>query len=517
MFDSLLHIGELVKSEGRYQRVPSKNCEGLCLIVFDCVKREVYVERYDVTDSTNREWTWVGNFPKASHAPAIFATMSNPKYLLGFERKPTGSRHGGDGEAVEYELLRGYQFVLHNLSDRLGGKSVGSAISEVLKWYSPDEFVRRGDEIRGMDWKCCLYSTRIITSDGSVVDVAKDMDYRNFVFDHLSGATGELLRGVRCQFCGREGVLSKPQYPRSTLLKIFVVDKKGFSSGISDTPESWSRVHAVCPSCMEKLMAGNNYVMDRLRTNIGKLTVYVIPSLPDEVDLKDLEHISVKEEGKGWLVGGLKAIENAERGVEESAPDWEYLVQLTLVFGRSAQSRSNFDVQMVVPDVGVPRIVEVVRTAKAIAGRMGIDALRVGPVDLGSLYALMPVRETRNGVDAGPFLEAVEALLLGYTIDRRLLIHRILQQLRCIKYGTCENSYASSMFIENKGKEVPYGLERASMLAAVFIRLLTVENPMGNPQPSDGALEDPVKYAESLGLPKALSGVFLLGVLTAYV
>jgi hypothetical protein len=545
MFDSLLRIGEIVGGGG----IPVKDIkkttgkEDLCLVVFDCNARNVRLERRKVTESTAREWVWVGNFLKGSNESMIFATTDELSYILGFDRsgKPVPTR----------------KFALCNIKKYLKETKLGRAAKEILAWYSPDPEKCKPDPEKfkksmknDYDWDCALYSIKAVCPSLGEVSLADEdvrREYEEFLKNYyilgkefLKKGRSALLDGVRCQFCGRSGVLPRPQYSPRSLLKVFSVDKKGFSSGISDSYESWTRAHAVCPSCFMKLGAGADYVEKELRAQVGRLDVYIIPALPPGVGRKELdipmnllrEHIqdilNLKAEGEGWILRGLRAMELAEYDVKEAATEyWEYLTQLTLVFGR--KSNSKFDAQLIVPDVGVPRLVEVIERAQRIYENMGLDRLisagedaervkrkrrkkriyRDINLDLVSLYAIMPVREARKGVDAGPFLEAVDALLQGYAIDRRLLMHRILRQLRCIRYGTCENGLTRRMF----GGDL--GLEMATALAAGFIRLLDPQEPVEGS--AIQVLEDPARYAEAVIKEDGFRGAFLLGALTAYV
>jgi CRISPR-associated protein Csh1 len=503
MFDSLLRIGEIVGGGG----IPTMDIrkttgkEDLCLVVFDCNARNVRLERRKVTNSTAREWMWVGNYLKGTNEPMIFATTDNLGYILGFDRSG--------------KLVSRNKFALHNIGKYLKESRLGRAANEILEWYRPEDFASRRSDY---DWGCALYSMKADCPSLGEVSLADEdvrREYEEFLDNYrilgkefLEGR-GAILDGVRCQFCGRSGVLAKPQYRPGSLLKVFSVDKKGFSSGISDSAESWTRAHAVCPSCFRKLEAGADYVEKELRAQVGMLNVYIVPALPPGVGRNELDNLEAK--GEGWILGGLRAIEHAERDVEEAAEYWEYLTQLTLVFGR--RSKSKFEVQLIVHDVGVPRLVEVIRRAKRIYVGMGLDRLSgadggIG-LDLVSLYAIMPVREAREGVDAGPFLEAVDALLQGYAVDRRLLMHRILRQLRCIRYGTCENGLTRRMF----GGDL--GLERATALAAGFIRLLDPQETVEGS--AIQVLEDPARYAEAVIKEDGFRGAFLLGALTAYV
>jgi len=503
MFDSLLRIGEIVGGGIPTMDIrKTKGKEDLCLVVFDCNARNVRLERRKVTNSTAREWMWVGNRLKGGNESMIFATTDELSYILGFDR---------DGE-----LVRRHKFALHNIDKYLKETKLGRAAKEILAWYRPEKFKSMKNDY---DWDCALYSIKAVCPSLGEVSLADEdvrREYEEFLNNYyilgkefLKKGRSAILDGVRCQFCGRFGVLPRPQYSPGSLLKVFSVDKKGFSSGISDSYESWTRAHAVCPSCFMKLGAGADYVEKKLRTQVGRLDVYIVPALPPGVGRNELEKLEAK--GEGWILGGLRAIEQAERDVEEAAEYWEYLTQLTLVFGR--RSNSKFEVQLIVHDVGVPRLVEVIRRAKRIYVGMGLDRL-IGAdgginLDLVSLYAIMPLRETKEGVDAGPFLEAVDALLQGYAVDRRLLMHRILRQLRCIRYGTCENGRTRRMF----GGD--FGLERATALAAGFIRLLDQQEPVERSEPQ--VLEDPARYAEAVIEEDGFKGAFLLGALTAYV
>jgi len=96
-------------------------------------------------------------------------------------------------------------------------------------------------------------------------------------------------------------------------------------------------------------------------------------------------------------------------------------------------------------------------------------------------------------------------MLLQVPLSKSYVYSVFLRSLRCNRYKTCVNSNTNTK-----------DLECVSLLAETYIYAMAKLNVMDINVKYEEA-SDPISYAKNLGLNEGLIGVFLLGVLTAYV
>ena len=482
MFKSLLRIGEMTGSGSSTKlpivKVRTKGEGLLCFVVFDNAEKKVYVEKEKLGEGDEEKYAFIDD--AKGQKPQDRLTTKHLEYILGFKKD------GG-------EKVKGNKFALEVVRDKLKDGEARRLLDEVLDWYSPGTNVDLKDD----DWECTLYTVRVKTKGGEVIDLATLDDYRRSLIDY-----GETVKG-KCQFCGSDQVLEDPAYPGGKMLKVFITDKKGFLSQFGDVTQS----HAICPSCKYKLEMGLNYVESKLTTNIGKLNVSIVPDLPPNADADMLSAIEVSREG--YILKGLEQLVRGERDVDEALRYMGADVRLDLVFGESQQNK--FKLWRVIPEVGVPRLVQIanlMKEAKAKVDRTPDGGkLGLGDVSFNTLYGVLPVRDVGGKVDPKVFLEFLEAMLLGNPVDKNYVYSSFLSVIKCRRYDSCTNSLTS------------FSLEDLVLYQEIFIYVMEELGIMeaNTGQVHNQEVKDVSSYADSLGLKGGLKGLFLLGVLTAHV
>jgi CRISPR-associated protein Csh1 len=480
MFHSLLRIGELQigKTEGSVT-LPivaiDKKDATLGLVVFDNRSKSVYIKKEKLAEGDEEKYAHIGN--AKAQKPQDRITTGNLEYILGYKKDST--------------KVRNNKFALKVIADKLSNSETGKLLNEVLSWYSPDV------KVDNLDWDCDLYTVRIIDKNGKEIDIATLPDYRTSLVEGMTTVKG------KCQFCGSDNVLPNPDYTGGSMLKIFIVDKKGFLSNFGDILES----HTICPSCRHKLELGNNYVEQNLSVRIGKLNAYVIPDLPPKADVTFLQRFKTDQDGS-YILEGLREIEKGERETLDIMEFEGVEVRLDLVFGQKQQNK--FRLWRIIPEVGVPRLVHVMRLAgrgKAIVSATYDNKIDLKDVSFSTLYGILPVRELSKGIDPSVFLDFLEAILLGNKLDPNYVYNSFLSVIRCLRYDTCSNSLTR------------FSLEDLLLYQEIFIYVMRQLGIMGedtlNMERTKVSNID--SYIGSLGIKGGLKGLFLLGVLTAYV
>ncbi len=491
MLLSLKRIGELESSTGTLlpinQVKPKYNI--LRLVIFDNDKKEVRFEDQDFTGATAEEWRYVGN--AKANKPMDKVTTTQLSYILGFDEK-------GENEKDNKWILRSASNI----------PKVGDLLNK-LEWYKRDEW--KGKVDKGMFKGADLYS--IVVVDGGVrYELAKMKEYESYLLGESDTSQGQdstqdkAQGSAVCQICGASNPMDNPGYTDGTILKMYIVDKKGFISGLGHNEEARLRTHTICRNCKNKLESGQRYVMDHLRVNVGKLSVYVIPSIPPNAPPGVLD--SFRVEGKNWIIS-LGDVEKVEERTLDRAEVYDWIYNVTFLWGQPQQSK--FYVTKVMYDVSIPRLMKIMRLSSQIEMELGFAELSRDnrlSLDFYSLYAITPVKESNRGVIATPYLDIVDSLLEGYQLDESLVYSHFMKELKCIRNETCQNELSGH-----------YSLEEASLIATGFIKLFREVFSMATNSVEQGICGevDAEAYARKLGLPPGKVGLFLLGVVTASV
>ncbi|BCS93386.1 TM1802 family CRISPR-associated protein [Metallosphaera javensis (ex Sakai et al. 2022)] len=486
MLYSLLKMAEagmdLTSQDIPTQKVEQKKGkEGMEIIVFDCDKRQVYSISEKITDRTSEEWNFVGNSP--ANSPQDVITTDTLKYILGVDEK---------GEPVKPT-----KFSLKVVAERIQGEPA-EALRAVLSWYNPSTL-----DLTKFNWKAALYSVRVILH-GKEVDIAKTREYREHLLRRSTVGKSQVNTSVRCQICGGPGALDDPDYPAGSPLKVYIVDKLGFASGIADSPEARLRSHAICPRCRNRLLVISKRLED-FSVRINKLKAYVL--------ILSQQPVKFTPSSSGWILEELEALYRGEKEVQIVSGGQ---AQITLLFGERQQSK--FRLYRMIPDVPVFRLVEFTRTAGVVRSSRDSDPRGLGLTELSgkasldlsfnSLYSVLPVEDMGNTPRYIPFLDAIQSILLEYPLDQDHLYAQFLSVLRCRRYDTCLNSMT--------GK---FSLEDVAILQTSFIKLFRLLGIMSTPSQPVQTLEkgDIYDYVNRIGLNKGQAGLFLLGAVIAYI
>lgn len=475
MFYSLLRIGEAISKEGETITFRKINRKGdLCIIIFDNDSKQVKCERKSLGSNDEIDYAYVGE--AQARKPQISLTTIYPERILGFQT------NGSDNKKLPTE-----KFALRVVRERLKDTPTGSMLNSILEWYKPEEY--KEQILKECRFDCALYTVKII-SNNREIEIAKDAFYRNSLIYSGETEPGE------CQFCGKKIVLKNPDYPNGTLLKIFITDKKGFLPGLAESAAALA--HSVCPECREKLVRGDQYVEENLRASIRKLNVYVIPDMFANTGKEFLDTFVINNEG--YIFDKLKELYYGEKTAERIAKELGEDARLTFVIGNKEQAK--FRIRRVIPEVRYLRLVEII---KAFNKAKSVVYAGARNVTFNELYDILPMEKIGGGSDPKYFIEFFESMLLQIPLSKSYVYSVFLRSLRCRRYESCINSQTNKI-----------SLEELSLLAETYIYAMSLLNIMDN-NVKDEETKSPLVFAENLGLSEGLKGVFLLGVLTAYV
>lgn len=334
----------------------------------------------------------------------------------------------------------------------------------------------------------------------------------------------ESTEGI-CHLCGSRGRVTS-NTTRFKLLKFYITDKLGFASQLHK--KGFLRNYTLCRECYRALLAGERFVANELRTRLGRSDVYVIPTFHAPEAYPTVEAL------EGWaeyLKARLSASETIEkwhefqRNLERYQPQeaQKGLFVLDLLFAQKA--RAAVKVDKLIPEVPPSRLDRLDEVRNRVYDR-ACEHLGEGiEWDLGlkNLFYLLPLRQRDGRAEVKPYLELLDALLVGRPLSVRALIPLLLETA-CVHRFERYEAYV-------QGQRRPQDPERALVLhllqSQLFLRYLKelgqlrgLEGGGERPMAEDVAeversmVDEGVRaWMDGLGLSGPRRGLFLLGVL----
>jgi CRISPR-associated protein Csh1 len=406
----------------------------LMKLIFSFDEKKIIGDFIELDDSRLREYYWVGN--AEGNLPQNRLTTDKLDYLINLNKKRSSYNIIQDiknfwrGQKIPGVIE--LQSKLEKIEEEFFGnaKRARKSCEEAEKERSPYK-----NEI-------VLY-TVCIKEKGKIEELAKTEWYEKFL-EHVFLRPHEAVEG-RCHVCGeKKNVLSDPAFRGGSILKIYVTDKKGFTSGIADTDEARLRTFSVCLDCLRELLAGENYIQANLRDQLGRgFGVYLIPK---GVRLRKLD-TKMKDciRGAFGAVKGFEGLQGFERRLEREFRElYKGLVSenacLDLIFGGRAQAK--FDFKYHIQDVPILRLEMLRREMSKIAERaselLGGNKSEWG-LGFQEIREIFPLRVQRGKVrEWKVLLEFFSAMINKTPYPKHLILKRAMMLARIHRFGVYE-------------------------------------------------------------------------------
>lgn len=337
----------------------------------------------------------------------------------------------------------------------------------------------------------------------------------------------KVFRGV-CSLCNKETQISSNT--TNLRLKFYMTDKVGFSDGLRG---DFIGNYALCKSCYQKVMSGEVFVENSLRSRIENIPFYIIPKFTFPVNLsanklkKWGQYIKLSFNSTVNLEGLTKFQDEIDDYPECDAS--KNSVILNLLFH---QKNRDFRILNLIKDVPPSRL-DIVREKTSGIKDKG-DRLLGGNrrwyLGFGKIYYLMPVKMQKgNPVGHRKVLQLYDAFLTGKPISYKFLIDQFVelaQVYRFRKFG----AYNISRLLEKRYKKpferiteqekrsygengLPYTILSANLLL-LYLRELNLLRG-GEIMDTGGLnLKPPMKkYIKEMGYSEPQTALFLLGCL----
>lgn len=408
------------------------------------------------------------------------------------------------------------EFLQAYAKERGSARATVEFVGKVLQKWIAQKLDVKSSQIK-------LYS---LTLNGEIL--AQHPDYlayleKKLVAEAFEGP--EAADGV-CHVCGAHDQVTA-NTTRFEFLVFYNTDKPGFASGLRKRGKGgFLRNYTLCRECYRALLVGERFVENELRTRLGRSSVYVIPTFHFPEANPTAETL---EEWAEYLKGRLAAAETLQgwHAFEQELERYQRFEEqkatfvLNLLFATKGQAAVKVNKLIAnVPPSRFDVLDRVRNTVRDWATRyLGEDEHGEWDLSLGKLFYLLPLRQRDRQAETRPYLELLDALLVGRPVSVQALIPRLLETA-CIHRFERYDQY-----VHGRPGDPDLALVEFSLQSQLFLRYLKELGLLWDLKGGEITMTDVTElerealdeslraWMEGLGLDGARRGLFLLGVL----
>jgi len=359
--------------------------------------------------------------------------------------------------------------------------------------------------------------------------LAQYPDYKSYLEHKLvDEAFEKAVEGV-CHICGKQEKVSADT-TRFKYLKFYITDKLGFASRL--TKEGFLKNYTLCRECYKGLLAGERWLENHLRAQLGRKDVYVIPvfhlpeAFPPSDRLEDWAEYLKDRLGASETLQKLKEFQEKIERYQLYEEQKAFFILNFLFFTRQKAAVKVDKFIADVPPSRLDRLDEVRQSMRKKAAEfLGLDESGEWDLSLERMYFLLPLRSERNHTETAPYLNLLDALFVARPLELKTLIRQFVEVARVHRFERY-NQYVQE---RPKGGELASGIALVqqmlqSQLFLLYLKelgllgsLLGGERKMNEPKTMEemerGLDEELRDWMDWLGLRGARRGLFLMGVL----
>lgn len=193
-----------------------------------------------------------------------------------------------------------------------------------------------------------------------------------------------------CSMCGSKDHLTSDLSKMQ--IKYYTTNQIIFASEFKD----YTKNMLLCDKCLDKLIAGENYIRNKLDTRIMGFTVYLIPHFVfgTPINKDELDKVSEKVQNSFNTVKNLKSVENLKETIEniKDLNDEDTYFLVNIMFYKRANQATK--IQKLIKDVN-PSVFQEMAEAFYKVQKLGQKV--IGPnyklkTDLETFYFMTPIR-----------------------------------------------------------------------------------------------------------------------------
>lgn len=334
-------------------------------------------------------------------------------------------------------------------------------------------------------------------------------EYKNAVIESKKPKPKKENNSGVCSICGTDKNVSDDMTKMK--IKYYTTNQVIFASGLDK--KNYYKNMQMCSDCISKYLAGENYIINNMKTKLASFDVYVIPQFVYGQPFNE-EELDIATKGIMNSFNVVKNAESLERFRQELEGSLELRNEkncflLNFMFVKIAQKATK--IQRLIRDVN-PSIFEKIRIASNKAKNDFIDVLGhnfKGVITLTTIYYMVPVRLNKTG-DAAQYrdiLEIYDAVLTQNKLSRRHLINNLIECVRII------NFVKKPYNIDPNKQRLEFYILTANMYLKFLEYLGCLEEGKGLDISSLNVNDNIKNYIAKIGYDEQQTAMFLLGYL----
>lgn len=371
--------------------------------------------------------------------------------------------------------------------------SLKKTYSKEFEQYIKNQFDMKTDEIG-------LYTIFI---DGE--PLCSKEEYRKAVLKSKQNEKSKIKIDGCCSMCGSKenltSELSKMQ------IKYYTTNQIIFASGFND----YNKNMLLCDICLNKLIAGENYIKNKLDTRLMGFTVYLIPHFVfgTPINKDELDKVSEKVQNSFNTVKNIKSIEKLKDDIEniKSLNDENTYFLTNIMFYKRANQATK--IQKLIKDVN-PSVFEEIAESFYKAQKLGQNIIGQNyklKMDLETFYFMMPIRlKNSEPMEYRSLLQIYDAIFNKQPIRKYEFIKGVI-------------SCAEIQYFHEEGYNIKkeYPIENTILAANFCIKFLQymtcIKEEKGMDVNELRINEDMKNYISGMGYKEEECAMFLLGCL----
>jgi len=325
---------------------------------------------------------------------------------------------------------------------------------------------------------------------------------------------GSISEELVCSIClSKENVSSDTSKLK---IKYYTTNQVIFANQVDKN--NYYKNMLLCENCVKAIQAGENFISNKLDTQIAKFSVYIIPNFiyNGVLTRDDLQRITRKITDSFNTVNNLKAIQELRYDIINtldekslSFDDEESYFVLNFVFYRSSQAATK--ILRLIKDVS-PSIFDRILQSSCKVIDIATDVIGEGYTKyptLETVYYMTPIRlDSGNPTEYRNVLDIYDALLTGRRLSRRAIIKNIKNIIKIVHLGK------SGYNISNVKKENLVFVILDAIFYVKFLEYMGCLNGGDNMDIGPLNLREDIKdYVYKMGYNQQQTAMFLLGYL----
>jgi len=342
--------------------------------------------------------------------------------------------------------------------------------------------------------------------------LAQSDDYKAFIEENLQPDFDAKSKG-NCFICNKESPVSSNV--TKLKFKYYIEDKINFSS---DVQGDFNKNFSFCPLCYTKLQAGENFIQNKLKTNIGSFSAYLIPKFLFNLKMTS-EQLSKFANFVLFSFNTARNFEGINKFYDRIREDYiEYDdIKNSFIFNVLffKKNKAKMKILKLIKDIPPDRFTKLIETTNKVKEKMK-DLLSESPmwnIDLAKIYYLTPVK--KSGGDPTAYKELLElysAIISGESIDYLVMIRQFTDLIRVYRFEKFP------IYNITKPNDVIWGMTSAVIqcnLLLLYLKelnLLRGEISMENTDLETLKIDDDMKeFISKIGYNEPQIALFLMG------